>query len=104
MAVLSRDDFFNKIQARVGDDVSDEAMSFIEDMTDTFNDMETKATGAGKYTQEDMDRVEESWKAKYKHRFFNGGSSSVPPVEETTEPDLTDEEKAEEIKIEDLFD
>lgn len=70
MAVLSKEDLFNRIKERIGDDTSDEAITFVEDITDTFNDMETKATGDGKDWKSEYEKLDESWKKKYRDRFF----------------------------------
>ena len=37
MAKLNREQFLEAIKARIGDDTSDLAMQFVEDMTDTFD-------------------------------------------------------------------
>ena len=42
MAILDKESFFASIKTRVGDDVSDDAMKFIEDMTDTYNSLTEK--------------------------------------------------------------
>ena len=55
MAVLNKEEFLSRLQERIGEDTSDEAMTFIEDMTDTFNDMETRSNG----------QSDEEWKTKY---------------------------------------
>lgn len=70
MSVLSREDFLNKIQERVGEDTSDEALQFIEDMTDTFDDQATKINDTTdwktKYEENDAE-----WRKKYSERFFH---------------------------------
>ena len=35
MAVLSKEDFLSRINERIGEDNSDEAIEFMEDMSDT---------------------------------------------------------------------
>lgn len=94
MAVLNRDEFFNAIQTRVGNDTSDDAINFIENMTDTFNSLENGANGDGVDWKQKYEELDESWKKKYAHRFFSGGSNSVPPQEnnnqvENDEPDTS---------------
>ena len=37
MAKLNREQFLEAIKARIGDDTSDAAMQFVENMTDTFD-------------------------------------------------------------------
>ena len=93
MAVLNKEEFMKRLQERIGEDTSDEAMTFIEDMTDTFNDMETRSNGQSdeewKTKYEELDK---SWREKYKARFFNS---------ETTPADVKDD--AEEKTYADLF-
>ena len=85
MAVLNKEQFLARLQERIGEDTSDEAMTFIEDMTDTFNDMETRSNGQSdeqwKQKYADLDK---SWREKYKARFFNS---------ETTPADVKDEQE-----------
>lgn len=89
MAVLSRDDFFNRINSVIGTDTSEDSIAFIEDMTDTFNNMENLAHNNGEDWERRYHELDESWKAKYKQRFFNGGGrSSIPTTyHEDNEPD-----------------
>ena len=102
MAVLNRKDFFSQLQDRVGNDTSDEALSFIENMTDTFNDMEQRANAVDSENWErKYNELNESWKKKYTNRFFSGsGNSNIP----TDDPDEAGNNKSpNHIKIEDLF-
>ena len=99
MSVLSRDDFFNRVQAVAGTDTSDDTLAFIEDMTDTYNDLERQASGDGVDWEQRYHELDESWKAKYKQRFFSGGGSARIPQEENT----PQENRAEEISYDDLF-
>lgn len=101
MAILSRDDFLNRLEARIGDDTSDEAMSFLEDMTDTFNDMESRATGVNEAEwQQKYDDLDKTWREKYKARFFETGTSPAEVMTEQTENVVAD---GEERTFEDLF-
>lgn len=99
MAVLDRDKFFERIQAVIGTDTSDESLSFIEDMTDTFNDLENRASADGVDWEQRYKDLDESWKEKYKKRFFSGGTSRVVVDDET---DSEDGEKKK-ISFDDLF-
>ena len=42
MAVLNRDDFMKAIKSVVGENPTDELVTFVENMTDTYADLETK--------------------------------------------------------------
>lgn len=102
MAVLNKIDFMSLIKAKVGDDTSDEAIKFLEDITDTYNDLENKNSGTEDWKQkyEDNDKM---WREKYRSRFFDDNSNSDPlpvPEEPKKDPEI---EKAETIKVDDLF-
>lgn len=98
MAILNRDEFFNRLHNRLGDDTSDESISFLEDMTDTYNSLEDRANGDGEDWKRKYEELDESWKKRYRHRFFNGGDRSVPDEIEDSE-----EKSSEDITIKDLF-
>lgn len=104
MAILSRDDFIKKIQEKIGDSTSDEDIKFLEDMTDTYNDLVDKGTEKDsedwKQKYEDNDKM---WRQKYRDRFFSS-STDVDPLPEPKEPEPDPEtEKAEQISVKDLF-
>lgn len=102
MAVLNREEFFNRVSERVDGDSSDEAIRFVEDMTDTYEDLEAKATGgANAEWERRYNELDRAWKERYKARFFNEKSSGYRRTE-TTEMDENGDIK-ETILIEDLF-
>ena len=76
MAVLPRDEFFNRIKDTLGNDTSEESITFLEDMTDTYNDLEKKANGDGIDWEQKYKENDEAWRKKYQHRFFSGGGVS----------------------------
>ena len=100
MAVLTREDFLKRIQGRIGEDTSDEAIQFIEDMTDTFDDLVGKSNDKedwkSKYEENDK-----AWKKKYTERFFSGESTSPLDVKQEQSEDVKDD--GEETTFEDLF-
>lgn len=104
MAVLNRDEFITKIQARIGDDVSDDAIQFLEDLTDTYNSLEERANGDGENWKKRYEDNDAAWKKRYQMRFFS--SKGVSNFEEDSVEDSPEDKalkKAETIKIEDLF-
>lgn len=103
MSVLEREKFFEAVQSRVGEDTSDEAIAFIEDMTDTYNDLETRAAGDGVDWKQRYDELDEKWKKKYAHRFFSGGGTVRTTLREDTEEEATDDVPGEKITYKDLF-
>ena len=103
MAVLSKEDFMSRIQAIAGEDTSDETLSLIEDMTDTYNDLESK-TGSpedGEDWKSKYEELDATWRKKYSERFFSneGGEGDPEPDPEPgndspkTYEDLFEEEK-----------
>lgn len=101
MAVLSKEEFMNRLQERIGEDTSDEAMTFIEDMTDTFNDMETRSNDNNDSEwKQKYDELDKSWRKKYKDRFFNSETTPAD-VKEEQEEDVIDD--TEEKTYADLF-
>lgn len=72
MAVLDRDNFFNRIRARLGEDDSEEALSYLEDMTDTWDDLERRARREGEENwEEKYNNLDAEWRKRYMDRFFN---------------------------------
>lgn len=98
MAILKREEFFSRLDERLRGDTSDEGIAFLEDMTDTYNDLERRASGDGVDWETKYKELDESWKKRYRHRFFSGGNSETVIVDEEKE-----EYEPEEIKIDDLF-
>ena len=83
MSVLNKEQFFNKINERIGNDTSDDAIAFMEDMADTYNALANSGSAseieAWKKKYEDNDAA---WKKKYTHRFFSGGDINYSPYRE----------------------
>ena len=85
MAVLDRDNFFNRIRERLGEDDSDEALSYLEDMTDTWNDLERRASREGEDDWEERyNNLDAEWRRRYRDRFFN----TIEGAEEDQEEDI----------------
>ena len=82
MAVLNKEDFMKAIKSVVGENPTDELVTFVENMTDTYTDLETKTkdTTDWKTKYEENDKA---WKKKYVDRFFNGASETDGKKEET---------------------
>lgn len=100
MAVKSKDDLLAIIKERIGEGTSDEDISLIEDINDTYTDLETRISEAGdwkaKYEENDA-----SWRAKYKDRFFNKDVSEGAEISD--DRDNADDGTHEILKFEDLF-
>lgn len=99
MSVLNREEFFARLNERLANDTSDDGISFLEDMTDTYNDLEHKANGDGVDWEKKCREIDEGWKKRYRHRFFSGGSDFIAD----SGTDKEDDYSPEDVKIDDLF-
>lgn len=93
MAVKKIDEIMAAVRARIGEDTSDEALSFVEDIHDTLNSLYSSdnENWKQKYEQNDAE-----WRARYKERFFN------PDKPADTDPEQQPEQ-AEKLTFDKLF-
>ena len=94
--VKTKDEIMEEIRAYIGDRSDDQTISLIENISDTIDDY----AAHGDYDEKLM-AVEAEWRRKYIDRFMSGGENKTEVEVEKTEDD--EKEKAEEIKIEDLY-
>lgn len=100
MAVLEREEFFRRVEEIVGENTSDEAIAFVEDVTDTYNDLEERASQDTEDWEQRYRELDEKWRKKYTHRFYSGAGASARGNGDDDKPDEPD---TKEIRIEDLF-
>lgn len=99
MAVLTREDFVARVKDRIGEATDDDAIAFLEDMTDTYESLTANGADEWKQKYEDNDK---SWREKYRNRFFD----KVEKIKEDVKDDQMEEgsgAKASDISIDDLF-
>lgn len=84
MAVKTREEILAEVKARVGEQTDDEAISFLEDVSDTLTDLETKAKGDGTDWKAKYEENDAEWRKKYTERFYN---SDPDPDPEPPKPD-----------------
>ena len=97
MAILTKAELLAKLKERTSEDMGDDTLKFIEDVTDTLNDFESKAKDATDWEKKYKEN-DEQWRKKYKERFF------TTPIQED-EQDIPNEEepKLEKLTYENLF-
>lgn len=66
--VLTRDEFFEAINKRVGENTDDESLKFIEDMTDTYNSLE--ADRSIEEWEKKYNDLDGEWRERYRRRFL----------------------------------
>ena len=99
MAVLNKEEFMSRLQERIGEDTSDDALAFIEDITDTITDLETRASGETNWEQKYRDN-DAAWRKRYQERFFNGDGD---PNHDPNSQDDDDTDKEKPLTFENLF-
>lgn len=90
--VKSKDELLADIKTRLGDDTSDEAIALVENISDTIDNLESKATDTtdwkAKYEENDN-----AWRTKYRERFFSADAQQEDDEEfqETETPKTFDD-------------
>lgn len=105
MAIKTLSELTKLMTDRFGETPSDEELSLLEDLTDTYHDLEAK--GSNEEWQKEKVRLEQAvidkdneWRKKYTERFVHGSDKpSAPPQFE----DEDENERMFEIGIDDLF-
>lgn len=103
MSVLDRNTFFERINNVVGTDSSDESIAFVEDMTDTYNHLEQVANGDGVNWEEKYKELDNSWREKYRKRFFSSNGNSIIPEPVSSQQNVERVVTPDNITIDDLF-
>lgn len=100
MAVRTQEELLTSIKGLLADDTSDEAISLLEDVTDTLgsfsNTNKDNEDWKKKYEENDKE-----WRQKYRDRFFNTGSDGDGKGDEKFEPEPEPEPAMR--KFDDLF-
>lgn len=93
MPYLNKDEFMARIKERIGEDMSDDAVSFIEDASDTYDELTRRSSD----TEDWKTKYEENdakWRQKYRERFFTSAEikeEQEENVKEDGEPRTFDE-------------
>lgn len=92
--IRTRDEILTEINERFSGDETDEVLAFIEDVTDTLDDLTARAADSTNW-QERYNQLDADWRKRYKERFFTG--------EDQPEEEEEFEEAEEKVTFEDLF-
>ena len=101
MSALSKEEFMSRLNKLVGDDASDEALSIIEDFTDTYNELESKSADPENW-KEKYETNDKEWREKYRKRFFDVGTTPESVKDEQNE-DVKDDAESDSLSYNDLF-
>lgn len=89
MAVKTREEILSEVKARVGEQTDDETIAFLEDVTDTLSELETKAKGDGIDWKAKYEENDKEWRKKYTERFYSldpNPDSEPPKPDDTPKP------------------
>lgn len=94
--IKTYEEIMESIKQRLGDDSSDEALTFIEDISDTLKAGQTDKTSEAEDWKKKYEDNDKMWREKYRDRFFNAEAdkdfkatepkTETPP--ENDEPEL----------------
>lgn len=74
MPRLSKEELFSRLTSFIGDNTSDEALSLLEDVGDTYTALEAAANGDGTDWKSKYESNDAAWRKKYYNRFMGGNS------------------------------
>ena len=108
---LTREEYMASIASIIGERTDDEALKFVEDMTDTFDgnintEYEETINTLNATIKELTDKnntIEEEWRKKYLARFYGGSDEEMNPSNQNVIEDETMLDGEENITIDDLF-
>ena len=89
MAVRTREEIITQVRARIGEQTDDETIAFLEDITDTLSDLETKANGDGIDWKAKYEENDSEWRKKYTERFYSSEPEPEPPKPDDTQKPKT---------------
>lgn len=98
---MTLEEFIKIIHDFIGDDTSERALKFVDDVTNAFNSAVSSSSSDNEDWHKKYDELNEAWRKKYMHRFFNCDVNFDTNDENDGE---TSETTAETITTEDLFD
>ena len=83
MAVKTKDELMSSLNTLLGENDSDEALSFIQDMSDTLGDSNVKRI---EELEQQVKDVDANWRKRYRETFFSGKPEAVEEDEQPKKP------------------
>lgn len=97
---MKLEEFIKIVHDFIGDDTSEKALKFVDDVTDAFNSAVTDNATDNEDWHKKYDELNETWRKKYMHRFFGGDVN----FDDGEDEEVVEEHTAETITTDDLFD
>lgn len=90
--IRSKEEIMELIKGRIGEDTSDEALTFVQDISETLDDYE-KRTASYNELKQRYDENDKAWREKYKEAFFSGAKGSAEDYQDSSEHSLSESRK-----------
>lgn len=103
MSALTKEDLMKQLKTFIGENTSDEALSFVENVSDTIDELHNKANGDGEDWKKKYEENDAEWRQRYTDRFFSGTNEGANNDEILTKTEPEPEPEPENLKFEDLF-
>ena len=105
LMILNREEFFERLKKFTENLTDDDSLAFVEDVTDTYNDLERVVKENSDTWKKKYEDTQEYWKKRYYDRFFKGDMYSNPNERksDTEEKEEGTDEVKEDITIDELF-
>lgn len=75
---ITRDEFMGLVQNRVGEDNSDEALEFVQKMSEAYDGL---TANSGEYWKSKYEENDSAWREKYKNAFYTADPAHKKPAE-----------------------
>lgn len=98
---MKLEEFIKIVHDFIGDDTSERALKFVDDVTNAFNAAVTADSTDNENWHKKYDELNEAWRKKYMHRFFSG---DVNFDGDNDDEEIVEARTAETITTDDLFD
>lgn len=108
MAVRTKSEIMDILKTQFSGNTVDEVLTLLEDVSDTLDDLETKAKGDGEDWKTKFEKNDAEWRQRYQDRFFSGtsdgnGKQNNSNTDVIDKNDEVTDETDEPLRYEDLF-
>lgn len=101
---MTLEQFIEIVHDFIGDDTSERTLKFVDDVTNAFNAAVSAESSDNEDWHKKYDELNEAWRKKYMHRFFNGGDVNFDDKNADDDEIEIRKKTAETITTDDLFD
>ncbi len=83
MSVVGKEALLDHIRGLIGEENagSDESISLLEDLSDTFDDLSAQVSRAGDYKKK-YEENDAEWRKRYRDRFFSATEGDGPDIKD----------------------